>query len=70
MNLIRLAIELFVLYLLYKLVFDLIIPMYKAGKLMKNKMEEVRAKMEEEERKSPTPSAFKEGEYIDFEEVK
>jgi flagellar biosynthesis protein FlhB len=70
MNLIRLVIELFVLYLLYKLVFDLIIPMYKAGKQIKKKMEEVRANMEEEEGKTPAPSAFKDGEYIDFEEVK
>jgi hypothetical protein len=70
MNLIRLAIELFVLYLLYKLVFDLIIPMYKAGKQMKKKMEEVRLKMEEAERENPTQTKVKGGEYIDFEEVK
>lgn len=70
MNLLRLIIEIFVLYLLYKLVVDFIIPVYRTTKKMKEKMAEVQKNMESEKAKKPETPINKEGEYIDFEEVK
>jgi hypothetical protein len=70
MNLLRLIIEIFVLYLLYKLVVDFIIPVYRTTKIMKEKMAEVQKNMESEKAKKPGTPGEKEGEYIDFEDVK
>jgi len=67
---IRLIIELVVLYLLYKFVFHLIIPVYRATKQMKDKIEEAgRNRMESsapEKNESPKPSTK---DYIDYEEI-
>ena len=41
MNIIRLASELFLLYILYKLIFDFIIPIYVASKKVKNQFGEM-----------------------------
>ncbi len=76
MNIIRLAIELFVFYCLYKLVVDFIIPIYKTTSQMKGKMREMQEHMTREEKvaKGPvqqntTAKPAKE-DYIDYEEVK
>ena len=80
MNLFRILFELFVLYLVYKLIFDFIIPVFQTTKQMKVKMGEMQQKMNEQAReqqaktfqsaeKEVTPKAKRE-DYIEFEEVK
>lgn len=76
-GILRLALELFVFYVLYKLVVDFIIPIYKTTKSMKGKMKDMSQKMDEQARnqqftapkESPAPRPAKE-DYIDYEEVK
>jgi hypothetical protein len=82
MNIFRLAFELFMLYLLYKLVFDFIIPIATTTKKVKKQFVDMNAQMEEKMRqqrqestqfkatpKTP-PSSNKQDDYIDYEEVK
>jgi len=68
---IRLIIELVVLYLLYKFVFELIIPIYRATKQMRDKMEDTsRNRIQStapEKNESPKPAPK---DYIDYEEIK
>ena len=81
MNIFRLAFELFALYLLYKLIFDFIIPLTKTTKQVKKQFSEMSAQMREkmqqqETQFSKTPPAntakprSKQDDYIEFEEVK
>lgn len=82
MNIFRLAFELFVLYLLYKLVFELIIPVAKTTKQVKKQFGDMSAQMQEKMNqqqqanagykatKTPTTPVNKNDDYIDFEEVK
>jgi hypothetical protein len=77
MQLLRLIAELFVIYLLYKLVFDFILPIYKASKQMNRKMQSFQEKTnasrsnetgtEFQVKQKPTADSK---EYIDFEEIK
>lgn len=70
----------FLLYLLYRFVFDLVIPMGKATSQMKQKMKEMQQQQaaqqqQYQQRQSPPKASAatpvqKEGDYIDFEEVK
>jgi hypothetical protein len=73
MNLLRIAIELFVLYLLYKLVFDLILPLARTTKEVKKQFHDMNSRVQNDPPPhSPTgnkPVSSK-GDYIDFEEVK
>lgn len=80
MKFLELAFELFVIYLLYKVIFEFIIPVYKTTKVMKSKMTEMHEKMQQQQRTqqtfkaTPQPTAtpkkpFNE-DYIDYEEVK
>lgn len=75
-GILRLALELFVFYILYKLVVDFIIPIYKTTKNMKSKINEMNSKMEEQSRSTqftaPKESKTKPSreDYIDYEEVK
>jgi hypothetical protein len=71
--------ELFVLYLLYKLIFDFIIPLSQTTKQVKQKMNEMQRNMNEHMKQQTnsfdsTPpkntSTKKSGDYIDYEEVK
>jgi len=71
--------KLFVIYLIYKLVVDFIIPIYRTTSQMKEKMNEMQRRMNEErapenrERAANTaskPVPPKDADYIDFEEVK
>ena len=76
----RLAIELFILYLVYKLVFELIIPMAKTTKQVKKQFVDMSAQLQEKmkQQQAPTNTATKvpdqpktkSEDYIDFEEVK
>ncbi len=82
MNIFRLAIELFALYLLYKLIFDFIIPVVKTTSQVKKQFGDMTAQMQEKMNqqqqqasnfnattKQAPPSARKD-DYIEFEEVK
>jgi len=80
MSIFRIIFELFVLYLLYKLIFDFIIPVYQTTRSVKQKMGEMQQKMNEQQKqqqanqhnataKDNTPKADKH-DYIEFEEVK
>jgi len=82
MNILRLAIEVFLLYLLLKLIFDFIIPVYQTSKKVKRQFGEMQSKMDEQmnqfnrqngQRTQTTTSAKpekKKEEYIDYEEIK
>lgn len=84
MALIDVLIVIFVLYIIYKLVFDFIVPVTKTASQFKSQVDQVK-RMQEQMRQQQTkqaepapktkPSAKKDttttdGEYIDFEEVK
>ena len=80
MNLIRVIFELFILYLVYKLVFDFIIPVYKTTKQVKQKVGEMQSRMNEhmeQKQSNAQADASKNNsskpareDYIEFEEVK
>jgi len=75
------AAEIFLLYLLYKFIFDFIIPVYESSKKIKKQFGEMQEKMQNDMRNYQSPqqtqqtaqqekSSKKEGDYIDFEEIK
>ena len=80
MNIFRLAAVLFLLYLLYKFIFDFIIPIYESSKKIKKQFGQMQEKMDNDiknyqahsnpAQQQAQPTAKKEGDYIDFEEVK
>ncbi len=81
MNIFRLAGELFLLYILYKLIFDFIIPIYNTTKKVKKQFGEMHNKMQEQMNtfnaqqkssgsKSAAQQPAKKEDYIDYEEVK
>ena len=83
MNIFKLIGELVVIYILYKLIFSFIIPLYNASKQMKGKMNEMQERMQAQQRaqaeqqsQQQTPQQPKATEkiskedYIDYEEVK
>ena len=76
MTVLKVLVELFVLYLLYKLIFKFIIPVYQTTRIMKQKMskmnEDIRRKAETQDATFTTVDKTKDigGEYIDYEEVK
>lgn len=75
MSIFRILLELFVLYLVYKLIFDFIIPVYQTTKQVKQKVGEMQQRMNEQEKQFNTtttekaPRAAKE-DYIEYEEIK
>jgi hypothetical protein len=73
----RAIFELFVLYLVYKLIFDFIIPVFNATKQASQKMGEMQRKMNDQfnQQQQANPVAEKPArpakeDYIEFEEVK
>lgn len=79
MNIFKLALELFAIYIIYKVVFDFIIPIYRTTKQMKGKMNEMQEKMRQQQQqqsnfnsqvKEPSPKKTYNEDYIDYEEVK
>ena len=80
MNIIRIIFELLVLYLLYKLIFDFIIPVYKTTKQVSRKMGEMQSKMNDniknQQTNTQTTASNEKAtkpireDYIEFEEVK
>lgn len=78
MNILRLAAEIFLIYILYKLIFDFIVPVYQSTKKIKKQFGEMQSKMQQDmnsysnAQPSDPPGAqkTKEGDYIEFEEIK
>ena len=84
MNIVRLALELFALYLLYKLIFDFIIPIANTTKQVKKQFSDMSAqmrdKMNQQENaynatsvnpgKSTDKHTGQHDDYIEFEEIK
>ncbi len=83
MNFFRIAFELFALYILYKLVFDFIIPVAKTTKQVKKQFTDMSQQMQEKMNSqqgsqqqtnytntSSAASTGKNDDYIDFEEIK
>lgn len=82
MNILRLAFELFVIYIVYKFVFDFIIPVYKTTRQMQQKMNDMQQRMQQNQQQqaqnrnhnsgqpAATPTQPMQGDYIDYEEVK
>jgi Sec-independent protein translocase protein TatA len=77
MNIFRLAAELFLIYLLYRLIFNFIIPIYQSTKKIKKQFGEMQSKMQSDmnayqnqpKPQQQEPAKKKEGDYIEFEEV-
>lgn len=75
-GLFSLAWKLFLFYLLYKVIFDFIIPIYRTTKTMKGKMRDMQEQMQQQNNRSqasapeetPDPKP-KRTDYIDYEEV-
>lgn len=71
-------VELLIIYIIYKIVFDFIIPVYFASKEMKKKMNEFNRQMQQNQQQFNTPKPSKtekpktdfDSDYIDYEEVK
>jgi Sec-independent protein translocase protein TatA len=84
MNLIRIAFELFALYVLYKLIFDFIIPLANTTKQVKKQFTDMNAqmqqKMKQQQNEQPVNNystsktapinKTKNDDYIEFEEIK
>ncbi len=56
MNIFKLLFQLFLLYMLYKLVFEFIIPVYRASKRMKQEVNQMQQKMREQQRRQQQPA--------------
>ena len=77
MNIFKLAWELLVVYIIYKLIFGFIIPLYRSAKNVRQQFNDLQSKMQQQ----PQPGSvntnepeikqtpMKEGEYIEYEEV-
>lgn len=81
MNILRILFELFVLYMVYKLIFDFIIPVYRTTKQVKKQFGDMSAQMQEkmnqQQKAYANSNPVKEqkttsakDDYIEFEEVK
>ena len=80
MNILRLLGEILLIYILYKLVFDFIIPLYQTTKRVKKQFGEMQNKMQEQmnaynqqqnaQSAKPKQEAVNKEEYIDYDEIK
>lgn len=78
MEIFRVAAELFLIYILYQLIFEFIIPIYQSTKKIKKQFGEMQSKMQQDMHAAnnkqasvqPKPTVKREGDYIEFEEVK
>ena len=85
-NILKLLFQLFLLYMLYKLVFEFIIPVYRASKRMKQDISQMQQKMQEQQqynnpngrrqdgfvepKSKPATDKTSSKDYIEFEEIK
>ena len=64
----------FLLYLLYRFIFELVIPVSKATSQVKDKLREMQAQQEAQQQRQQATKAHpvekKGGDYIEFEEIK
>jgi hypothetical protein len=77
MNILRLAAELFLIYMLYKFIFEFIIPIYNTSRKVQKQFNQMQEKMNKQQQDAAAPPSSPtgktpgtEGEYIDYEEVK
>jgi len=79
MNILRLFFEIFVIYIVYKLIFDFIIPIYRTSKQIKTRVDEMNRKMDSQRQNVNNPSFQSQQQatskppaedYIDYEEIK
>jgi len=78
MNIFRLAAELFLTYLLYKIIFEFILPVYHSTKKIRKQFTDMQEKMDEDRNATytrttsaqPETKVKREGDYIDYEEIK
>jgi len=79
MNIFRIAAELFLIYILYKLIFEFIIPVYNSTQKIRKQFGEMQTKMQQDMNAANTrnttaqqerPKVKREGDYIEFEEIK
>ena len=78
MNIFRTAAELFLIYILYKFIFEFIIPVYNSTQKIRKQFGEMQNKMQQDmnatNTRNTTPQQEKkvkrEGDYIEFEEIK
>ena len=77
----KIIVDLVIVYLLYKLIFDFIIPVYQTTKQVRQKVGEMQTKMQEHMKKQDQQAKYAatpqhqdiksaKEDYIDFEEVK
>ena len=72
MSILKLLFQLFLIYMLYKLIFDFIIPVYKTSIRMKKKMNEMNER-NQQQKPEEEPQPYKKSvssDYIDYEEIK
>lgn len=78
MNIFRLVAELFLIYILYKFIFEFIIPVYNSTQKIRKQFGEMQNKMQQDmnapnsRHAAPQqePKVKREGDYIEFEEIK
>lgn len=78
MNIFRTAAELFLIYILYKMIFEFIIPVYNSTKKIRKQFSDIQEKMQQDMNATNTrhsseqrqPKVKREGDYIEFEEIK
>lgn len=75
MNIFKLALQLFLLYILYRFIFHFVIPVYLNAKIMSRKMKEMQERMDQQRQAPPQEAPVQKksapaGEYIDYEEIK
>ena len=80
MNILRLIGEILLIYILYKVIFDFIIPLYQTTKRVKRQVHEMNARMQEQmnaqnKQQTSAPQSnpketVKKEDYIEYEEIK
>lgn len=79
MGLIKILFQLFLIYMLYKFIFNLVIPLYKSSQVMRQKMNQMNSRMQQQEMntreqaaqpKAPEQAKVSKEDYIDYEEIK
>lgn len=78
MSMFKLLLQILALYMLYKLIFNFIIPVYRTTRQMKAKMQDMQEHIQKQQQQQQATSQAKEpsrksvpaDDYIEFEEVK
>lgn len=81
MNILRILFELFVIYIIYKVVVDFIIPIYRTTSQMKSTMSKVQEQMKQQQQQQQAQASqpkdipvqktkVNNDDYIDYEEIK